>query len=54
MKLKPFFIIFKGLSIKKITHFLLEDEGPTLRQRTDKTTITKKKLKICPPLDPCV
>ena len=35
--------------MKKITHFLLEDEGPTLRQRTDKTKITKKKLKISPP-----
>ena len=30
MKLKAFFIIFKGLSRKQITQFFLEGESPTL------------------------
>ena len=30
MKLKAFFIIFKGHSIKQITQLFLEGEGPTL------------------------
>ena len=30
MKEKTFFIIFKGLSMKQITHIFLEGESPTL------------------------
>ena len=30
MKLKVFFIIFGGLSMKQITHFFLEGESPNL------------------------
>ena len=31
MKLKAFFIIHKGLSLKQIKHFFLEGKSPTLR-----------------------
>ena len=31
MKQKAFFMIFKGLSMKQITQFFLEEESPTLR-----------------------
>ena len=32
MKLKAFFFIFKGLSMKQITQIFLEGESPTLSQ----------------------
>ena len=32
MKLKAFFIIFKGLSMNQITKSFSEDESPTLNQ----------------------
>ena len=37
MKLKAFFITFKGLSLKKMKQVFLEDEGPTLKDQSSAT-----------------